>query len=159
MDEQVGSSIGSDEQLVVFDLASESYGVDIGAVNTIIRTQGVTRIPGSPDFVEGVINLRGSIVPVIDLRRRFGLPSGETTRASRIVVMEVEGELIGMSVDSVAETVKLSPDALEPPSPVVLSAASAYVRAIGKLPHGLVTLLDIGRVVPGRDMEALTAAA
>ena len=96
------------EQLVVMEIASESYGVDIGAVNTIIRMQEVTAIPRTPDFVEGVINLRGSIIPVIDLRKRFGLKVGETTKASRIVVVEAAGQVIGMIVDAVGETLRLA---------------------------------------------------
>ena len=89
------------EQLVVFHLADEFYGVDIAAVNTIIRMQEVTRIPRTPAFIEGVINLRGIIIPVIDLRKRFNLPEGNVTKASRIVVVEAAGQMIGMIVDAV----------------------------------------------------------
>src|SRR5690606_2880982 len=88
-----GVAIDECEQLVVFVLANEHYGVDIGAVNTIIRMQEITAIPRAPSFVEGVINLRGSIIPVIDLRKRFGLPLEEHTKASRIVVVEAGGQM------------------------------------------------------------------
>ncbi len=143
------------EQLVVFELADEFYGVEISAVNTIIRMQGVTDIPRTPDFVEGVINLRGSIVPVIDLRKRFGLPAGEITKASRIVVVEAAKQMIGMIVDAVVETLRLSADAIEPPSPVVASLDAEYLRGVGKQDDRLVILLDLDKVLSTRETESL----
>ncbi|MHB0912683.1 MAG: chemotaxis protein CheW [Armatimonadota bacterium] len=155
INEEYASVIADEEQLVVFELASESYGVDIGAVNTIIRMQEITEIPRSPEFVEGVINLRGSIIPVIDLRRRFGLSAGEETKASRIVVVEAGGQMIGMVVDAVTETLRLSQDAIEPPSPVVTTTDSEYVRGVGKLENRLVILLDLNKVLSDKETEAL----
>lgn len=143
------------EQLVVLELANELYGVDIGAVNTIIRMQEVTRIPRTPDYVEGVINLRGSIIPVIDLRTRFGLPAGERTKASRIMVVEATGQLIGMVVDAVAETLRLPSDSIEPPSPVVTGVETEYIRGVGKQENRLVILLDIDRVLSSEEMASL----
>lgn len=144
------------EQLVVFDLAHEFYGVDIGAVNTIIRMQEITRIPRTPEFVEGVINLRGSIVPVIDLRKRFGLPVGDATKSSRIVVVEAGGQMIGMVVDAVAETLRLSADMIEPPSPVVVNVDSAYVRGVGKQENRLVILIDLEKVLTQKELDTLS---
>jgi len=143
------------EQLVVFDLGHEYYGVEISAVNTIIRMQEITRIPRTPEFVEGVINLRGSIIPVIDLRKRFGLIVGDTTKASRIVVVEAAGQMIGMIVDAVAETLRLSADAIEPPSPVVTTVDSAYVRGVGKQDSRLVILIDLEKVMTAKEFESL----
>jgi purine-binding chemotaxis protein CheW len=148
-------SLDESEQLVVFELANELYGVDIGAVNTIIRMQEVTRIPRTPDYVEGVINLRGSIIPVVDLRTRFGLGAGERTKASRIVVVEALGLMIGMVVDAVAETLRLPSDAIEPPSPVVTSVGTEYIRGVGKQENRLVILLDIDRVLTSEEMASL----
>lgn len=144
-----------EEQLVVFELGDESYAVDIGAVNTIIRMQPITEIPRSPEFVEGVINLRGSIIPVIDLGKRFGLPNSEQTKASRIVVVEAMGQLIGMVVDAVTETLRLPQDAIEPPSPLVTSVDSEYVRGVGKLEGRLVILLDLEKVLSAREMDTI----
>lgn len=143
------------EQLVVMEIANERYGVDIGAVNTIIRMQEITAIPRTPDFVEGVINLRGSIVPVIDLRKRLGVVVGDTTKASRIVVVEAADQVIGMIVDAVLETLRLANDAVEPPSPVVSSADSAYVRGVGKQGNRLVILLDLAKVLTSKEIVAL----
>jgi len=145
------------EQLVVFGLANEHYGVDIGSVNTIIRMQEITSVPRTPPFVEGVINLRGSIVPVLDLRKRFGLTQGAYTKASRIVVVEADGLLIGMIVDAVAETLRLSLDAIEPPSPVIVSIDSDYLRGVGKQDSRLVILLDMNKVLIAKEYEALVA--
>ncbi|MGQ9455678.1 MAG: chemotaxis protein CheW [Armatimonadota bacterium] len=145
------------EQLVVMKLANEFYGVDIGAVNTIIRMQEVTAIPRTPDFVEGVINLRGSIIPIVDLRKRFGLPVGEITKASRIVVVEANGQIIGMIVDAVVETLRLPLNAIEPPSPVVSTVDTAYVRGVGKLDGRLIILLDLSKLLTSSEFEALAA--
>jgi len=143
------------EQLVVMEIDHESFGVDIGAVNTIIRMQEITAIPRTPDFVEGVINLRGSIVPVIDLRKRLGVHVGETTKASRIVVVEAADQVIGMIVDAVAETLRLAHDAIEPPSPVVTTVDSAYVRGVGKQDNRLVILLDLAKVLTSKEIAVL----
>lgn len=143
------------EQLVVFRLANEFYGVDISAVNTIIRMQEITEIPRTPSFVEGVINLRGSIIPVIDLKKRFGLPVGDSTKASRIIVVEGAGQMIGMVVDAVAETLRLSCDAIEPPSPVIASIDAEYLRGVGKQENRLVILLDLSKVLTSREVESL----
>lgn len=143
------------EQLVVFRLANEFYGVNISAVNTIIRMQEITDIPQTPDFVEGVINLRGSIIPVIDLRKRFGLAVEETTKASRIVVVEGAGQMIGMVVDAVAETLRLPADAIEPPSPVIASVDAEYLRGVGKQDDRLVILLDLEKVLTSRELDSM----
>lgn len=135
------------EQLVVFELAGEHYGVDIGAVNTIIRMQEVTAIPRTPEFVEGVINLRGSIIPVIDIRKRFGLAVGDLGKSSRIVVVEALDQMIGMMVDAVAETLRLPANAIEPPSPIISSIDSEYLRGVGKQDNRLVILLDLGKIL------------
>lgn len=155
---QVSKGDGS-EQLVVFGLANEYYGVDIGSVNTIIRMQEITTVPKAPAFVEGVINLRGSIVPVIDLRKRFGLTLGEHTKASRIVVVETEGLLIGLIVDVVAETLWLSAESIEPPSPVITSVDSDYLRGVGKADSRLIILLEMSKVLTGREYESILKAA
>src|SRR4030088_1659713 len=138
---------GTDElQLVVFQLGAELYGVEIARVHEIIRLQAVTRVPHAPAFVEGVINLRGKVIPVVDLRRRFGLPLAEHTRASRIVVVEIGDQVVGIVVDGVSEVLRINPALIEPPSPVVAGIDSEYLRGIARLPDRLVILLDLDRV-------------
>ncbi len=145
-----------EQQLVVFELAKESYGLDIGAVNTIIRMQRITHVPRAPVFVEGVINLRGSIVPVIDLRTRFGLEACEETKASRIVVVETSVGLMGLIVDAVTETLSLATSAIEPPSSLVTTADSHYLRGVGKLDDRLIIMLDLERVLSQAETEEIS---
>lgn len=152
------SQEGADErQLVVFGLAGESYGVDINAVREIIRMQQVTHVPDAPDFVEGVMNLRGSVIPVIDLRRRFGLPAGEHTADSRVVVVDIAGQGIGVVVDAVTEVLRISDTSVEPASVVVTTEDSFYLDGIAKLDGRLLILLDIERALSEQAAEARNA--
>ena len=148
VDATPNSALPNDErQLVVFQLDAEFYGVDIARVHEIIRLQTITRVPRTPEFVEGVINLRGKVIPVVDLRKRFGLASAEHTRASRIVVVEIGDQVVGIVVDGVSEVLRVSEATVEPPSPVVAGIDSEYIHGIAKLPERLVILLDLNRAM------------
>jgi len=145
----------SEQQLVVFDLAQEAYGVDIGTVREIIRMQDVTSVPHRPDYVSGVINLRGRITPVVDLRKRFDLSEQEITRDSRIVVVDIDGDDIGMIVDAVTEVLRISTTQIEPPSTMIAAGGSDYIVGIAKMEERLVLLLDLERVLTsGQPAEA-----
>jgi purine-binding chemotaxis protein CheW len=148
-----------EKQLVVFQLGAELYGVEISRVHEIIRLQVVTRMPRAPEFVEGVINLRGKVISVVNLRRRFGLPSAEHTRASRIVVVDINDQVIGMVVDGVSEVLRVNTATIEPPSPAVAGIDSEYLQGIAKLPERLVILLDLDRVLTRDERRALDEAA
>ncbi len=148
-----------DNQLVVFVLANEHYGVDIAVVEGIIKMQPITLVPHAPPFVEGVTNLRGKVLPVIDLRKRFGLPRGETnSKDMRIVVMEMNGATVGMVVDGVSEVLQVSLEAIEPPSPIMRTTESGFIKGIAKLADRLVILLDIDQVLNHTEQAALRAA-
>jgi purine-binding chemotaxis protein CheW len=149
------TSASHERQLVVFQLAAEFYGVEIARVHEIIRLQTVTRVPRAPAFVEGVINLRGKVIPVVDLRRRFGLPTADHTRASRIVVVEIGDQVVGVVVDGVSEVLRVSGATVEPPSPVVAGIDSEYIHGIAKLSDRLVILLDLDRVLAQTERRAL----
>ena len=136
-----------EKQLVIFDLAEETYGVDIGSVREIIRIQEITKVPRTPEFVEGVINLRGKVIPVIDLRKRFGFRKTEATKDTRIVVVDIGGADIGVVVDAVTEVLRLSADAVEPPTGVITTADSDYLLGIAKLETRLIILLDLQRAL------------
>ncbi|KKM12437.1 chemotaxis protein CheW [Clostridiales bacterium PH28_bin88] len=155
MDDKINTS--ADEQLVVFQLAGETYGIDISSVHEIIRMQTITEVPRTPDFVEGVINLRGKIVPVIDLHKRFGLPVGEETQNSRIMVVEVNGVTVGMIVDSVSEVLRLPVANIEPPPPMLSSVDVAYLRGVGKWQEQLIILLDLDKVLYDHEQRQLLA--
>ncbi len=139
--------LNAEEQLVIFELANEVYGVDISRVQEIIRMTAITRLPRAPEFVEGVINLRGKVIPVVDLKKRFGLDEMDRTKASRIVVVDVGDHTIGMVVDAVSEVLRVPSDAVEPPSPVVTTIESDYIRGIAKLEGRLIILLDLDKVL------------
>ena len=136
-----------EKQLVIFDLAAETYGVDIGSVREIIRMQEITKVPRTPNFVEGVINLRGKVIPVIDLRKRFGFQQAEATKDTRIVVVDIDGNDIGVVVDAVTEVLRLSADAVEPPTGVITTADSDYLLGIAKLETRLIILLDLQKAL------------
>ena len=148
-----------ERQLVVFELADEFYGVDISGVESIIKLQDITAVPHAPDFVEGVTNLRGTVLPVIDLRRRFSLPAGERNGDTRIVVVDVDGSKVGMVVDAVTEVLRVADSAIEPPSPLVVTINSAFITGIAKMENRLVILIDLSRVLAVDEKAELTALA
>lgn len=145
-------------QLVSFNLDSEEFGVDIGVVQEIVRMPEITKVPRSPEFVEGVVNLRGKIIPVVDLRKRFGLPVTEATKSTRIIVVAVTGRTIGMIVDGVSEVMRISSDAVEPTPEMVASSVDAtYLKGIAKLDGRLLILLDLNLVLSSDETRQLSA--
>jgi purine-binding chemotaxis protein CheW len=147
-----------ERQIVIFCLGSEAYGIGIEHVETVIQLQPITRIPRTSNFVLGVINLRGSIIPVVDLRARFGLPSqcDEDFQRSRIVIVRLEGLLAGLVVDSISEVVRIDEAALEAPSGLIANAATDSIVALVRIgEHGsqqasngrLILLVDVERVL------------
>ena len=151
------SSRATDEllQLVGFRLGNEEYGIDILKVQEINRVAEITKIPQSPDFVEGVINLRGNVIPIIDLRKRFHMPEREHDRQTRIVVGEIEGRTVGLIVDAVSEVIRLSSNTMEPTPKIVSENQVDYIKGVGKLEDRLLMLLDIDKILTGTDKEKL----
>lgn len=151
--------ISHEKQLVVFKLAEEEYGVDIASVQSIIQMQEITSVPGAAFFVAGVINLRGTVIPVINLRKRFGLEDAATGKDTRILVVNSgSGQDIGAIVDSVTEVLRVSTEAIEPPSVTIMTADSDYMRGIIKLTGRLVILLDVEKVLNKNAVESLSLA-
>ncbi len=132
----------SDLQIVVCQLGEERYGLEIGKVHEIIRHQAITSVPGAPPAMEGIINLRGRIIPVVDLRTRFDMERAAPTRASRIVVADTGGTRMGLIVDAVSEVLTVPADAIEPAETVV-GDDTAALRGIAKLDGRLVILLAL----------------
>jgi purine-binding chemotaxis protein CheW len=131
--------------LVTFKLGVEEYGVEIGSVQEIIRAADITPVPGAPIHIRGVINLRGKIIPVVDMRVRFTLPGGEESDQRRIVVVEAEGKRLGMLVDSVSQVVKIPAGIVEEIPEEATSAAENFIKGVGKLDGRLVIILDLNR--------------
>jgi purine-binding chemotaxis protein CheW len=147
-----------EKQLVVFNLGGEVYGVDISVVREIIHIQPITRVPGTPHSVEGVINLRGSVIPVVDLRKRFQLEMVPRGKDTRIVVVSCRGQDIGVIVDSVAQVLRVPVDSIQPPSTVVTGGHLEHLLGIIKLPDRLVILLDMDQVLSRQDIAAISSA-
>lgn len=147
-----------ERQLVVFELANEHYGVDIAAVESIIKIQPITAVPQAPPFVEGITNLRGSVLPVMDLRKRFALGIGGSNAEiahdeKRIVVVSMDGMKIGMIVDAVSEVLRVQDEAIEPPPPMVTTINSAFITGIAKVGERLIILLDLAKVLTLSEKE------
>jgi purine-binding chemotaxis protein CheW len=147
----------AEKQLVVFNLAEESYAVDINMVREIIQLQPVTRVPGTPLSVEGVINLRGSVIPIVDLRKRFQLKAVERNKETRIVVVSCKGAEVGVIVDSVAEVLRIPVDSIEPSSNVFTDEHLEHLLGIVKLSGRLVILLDMDQVLSKQEIAAINS--
>ena len=145
-----------EQQVVILELARESYGVEIARVQEIIRMQPITRVPNGPPCIEGVTNLRGRIIPVLDLRKRLGFEATALARQGRIVVAELGEHIVGMVVDGVSEVFMISPDAIEPPSMLVTTTDSRYLRGVAKIGDRLILLLDLALILTGADDVDLT---
>lgn len=146
-------------QLVSFIIAGEEYGVDILAVREIIRPVAITRVPHAPGFVEGVINLRGRIVPVIDLRRRFGLPERQRDRDARIVVVEIADKIVGFIVDAVREVIRVARNAIELPPELAVGVDARYITGITRLDDRLLILLELHEVLTADERTRLDPTA
>lgn len=142
-------------QLVGFNLGREEFGVDILMVQEINRMLAITQVPRAPGFVEGVINLRGRVIPIISLRKRFGLPKREHDKNTRVIVVEIETKTFGMVVDGVNEVLRLPKDTVEPPPPIVAGVGAEYISGIGKLDGKMLILLDLSKLMSEGEKETL----
>lgn len=146
-------------QLVSFKIGEEEFGVDILSVQEINRMSQITKVPNTPDFIEGVINLRGRIVPVIDLRVKLGMIRKEHGKDTRIVVVELKGKTMGFIVDEVNEVLRISKDITEAPPDIVGGVNSEYITSIGKLDDRLLILLDLEKILSFSDLNLIETTA
>lgn len=142
-------------QLVTFSIGDEEFGVEILKVQEIIRMLEITKVPKAPPFVEGVINLRGKVIPIIDLRKRFGLASRDHDKNTRIIVINIHSMIVGFVVDSVSEVLRLPLNTVEPPPPVVAGLDSDYISGVGKLEDRLLIMLDLDRLLSNEEQAHL----
>ncbi len=148
-----------DLQVVGFRIGDETYGVRISSVREIVRVPEITPVPSAPDIIEGVINLRGKIVPVMDLRKRFGRSDVQPDKKNRILVVELEGKLVGLIVNSASEVLKIAPSEIELPGNMFTDGESGYVTGVGKLNGRLVILLDITKLLQRPEFKRIEEAA
>ncbi len=134
-------------QLVTFSLANEEYAVDILNVQEINRITEITKVPNAPEFVEGVVNLRGKVIPVINLRNKFGLSEKDPDNTTRIIIMDIQGITNGLIVDSVSEVLRIASDIVEPSPPVASSVSSMFIKGIAKFENRLIILIDIDQLM------------
>lgn len=146
-------------QVVGFRIGEETFGVRIGSVREIVRVPEITSVPNAQDTIEGVINLRGKIIPVIDLRKRFGRSEIQPDKKNRILVVELEGKLVGLIVNSASEVLKIPPSEIESPGSVFADGESSYVTGVGKLKGRLIILLDIAKLLHRPEFKKLEEAA
>jgi purine-binding chemotaxis protein CheW len=143
--------------LVSFTIAQEEFGLDILKVREINRVVEFTRVPNAPEFISGVINLRGKVIPIVNLRTRFGFPRKESDKNTRIVVVEISGKTVGFIVDAVREVLRISSSVIEPPPPMVAGIGSEYITGVAKLENRLLILLDLERILLQRELQSLSS--
>ena len=134
-------------QLVTFTLGNEEYAVNILNVQEINRITEITQVPNSPDYVEGVINLRGKVIPVVNLRKKFNFEDKPTDDTSRIIIMEIQGITNGLIVDSVSEVLRIPASSVEPAPPMSAELQSQFIKGIAKLENRLIILIDLDNLL------------
>ncbi len=151
--------MAKDLHIVGFRVGRETFGVPIAQVHEIVRVPEITAVPDAPEFVEGVMNLRGKIISVVDMRRRFGEKTPESSNRNRVVVAEVDRKLVGLIVDSASEVLKLPASQVEPAPSVFQDGELNYVTGLGKLRDRLVILIDLSKVLQRGELRPVTSAA
>lgn len=143
-------------QVVSFNLANEEYAIEITKIKEIILVEGITSVPQMPDYIEGIINLRGNVIPVLDLRKRFGMKNTALNDDTRIVVSRMSEKIIGLIVDSVSQVMKIPNNDIQPPPDTIAGLAGEYLTGVGKVDERMIMLLDIDKVLSEdekRDLE------
>jgi purine-binding chemotaxis protein CheW len=149
------------EHLVTFFLSDEEYAVDVRLVQEIIRVSEITQVPRAPEFIKGVINLRGRIIPVIDLKRKLGLGEVEVGKQTRVVVVRLRERLIGLLVDGASQVLKVPVSTIEPAPEEVVEIDANYIRGVAKLAERLIILVDLPKILGAelREVQALSAGS
>ncbi len=145
-------------RIVGFRVGRETFGVPIELVHEIVRVPEITTVPDVPDYVEGVINLRGKIIPIIDLRKRFGEKEIKNGKKNRILVAEIAGRMVGLIVDAASEVLKLQPAEIEAPPNVFEDGGGNYVTAVGKLNGRLIILIDLDKILQRGELQRVDLA-
>jgi purine-binding chemotaxis protein CheW len=148
-----------DLQVVGFRIGDETFGVRISTVREIVRVPEITAVPNAPDYIEGVINLRGKIIPVMDLRKRFGVKDVEPNKKNRILVVEVDDKVVGLIVNSASEVLKIPPSEVVAPSSMFQEGEVSCVTGVGKLNGRLVILLDTAKIMQRGELRSLEKVA
>jgi purine-binding chemotaxis protein CheW len=151
--------MAKDLHLVGFRIGRETFGVPIDLVHEIVRVPDITSVPDAPDFIEGVINLRGKIISIVDLRKRFGEKQIASNKKNRILVVEVEDRMVGLIVDAASEVLKLSAEEIEPPPSIFEEGELNYVTGVGKLRDRLIILIELNKILQRGELRRMGDAA
>ena len=149
--------IGELRQFISFSVGAEEYGLELLRVKEVIRVREITWLPKAPSFVKGIINLRGDVISIIDLRDKFGLESREDTEQTRVIVVEMDGRLMGMVVDSASQVVRIPADQIDPPPPVPGGFSQEFITGVAKLEDRLVILLNPDAILTVDQKMALSS--
>ncbi|WP_280768960.1 chemotaxis protein CheW [Salipaludibacillus daqingensis] len=151
----MNETVLDDMKVIVFQLKDEEYGVEVEQVRSIERVQHITRVPSTPDFVEGVINLRGVVTPIIDLRKRFSIDGLEHSESTRVIIVTVGAMDVGLVVDAANDVIDIPRDAIEPPPVVVGGLEAEYIRGVAKLEKRLLILLNLDKVLNPDELDEM----
>jgi purine-binding chemotaxis protein CheW len=146
------------KQLIAFTVGSEEYGLELLRVKEVIRMRQITWLPKAPACVKGIINLRGDVIPIVDLRDRFGLPPVEHTAMTRVIVVEVEGRPVGIVVDSASQVVRVPADQFDPPPPMMGALAKEFITGVGKMDGKLIIAVDADRILSIEEMSQIAGS-
>ncbi len=161
MSDELNSKGSSSEllQLVSFKIGNEEFGVDILKVQEINKMVPITKVPNSPAFVEGVINLRGKVIPIVDFRTRLGLERVGQTKDTRIIVVDVDSRIIGFIVDSVSEVLRIPVNITEAPPEIATGINSEFIKSVGKLEDRLLILIDLDKILSANEKNEINSVS
>ncbi|MCU0846930.1 MAG: chemotaxis protein CheW [Spirochaetes bacterium] len=142
-------------QIVCFKIGVEEYGIDILQVQEILKLPSVTKLPKSNPYIMGVMDLRGKVIPIVDLSIRFGIRSGKDQKKTRAIVVDIGGKQVGLAIDSVSHVIKVNSGEIEPPPPVVKGISGKYIVGIAKLEGGFVVILDIHKIFSSDEVAGM----
>ena len=142
-------------QIVCFKIEEEEYGIEILKVQEILRLPKITTLPKTADFIQGVFDLRGKVIPVVDLSKRFGIETSSNRENKRAIVVSIKGKVIGLAIDSVSNVIKVDTNDIEPPPPVVKGISGRYIVGVAKIGDDFIVILDIDNIFSSGEIESL----
>ncbi|MFC4768807.1 chemotaxis protein CheW [Effusibacillus consociatus] len=153
LDKQTAENSGLENKYIVFRLLDEEYGVEVNQVRSIERMQRITRVPRTPEFVKGVINLRGVVTPIVDLKTRFGLGTENYTDSTRIIIVAVDEMEVGLIVDAASDVIDIPSEAIEPPPEAVGGVKASYLDGVANLGNRLLILLNLEKALNADELQ------